>query len=453
MKLKIFMLIFISILEIKSMAQQGGILYPQIGEKLEDHTFTDLVNYPERTLKISDFRGKWLVIDFWSRSCSGCIASFPKINQLDQSFKGKAKILMVGMYENNNRGLIKEEVYIKKLFSDRAKRQNLKFTNAYDTVALTKYDIWGLPAIFVINPEGTLVAKAGQIDSTTLAEIIAGHSPDYLPRYSRHEIPPKKYDYALPLLTNGRKSNGGIDTAFIGRSLLTRWTENMPQYHLSGLVEPSDKNGFEAIGFNLAELYRIAFTGEPIWFFNDSLYGKISSKVIVETVQAKAVNFVNSDLLAYQSTLLKNRASPTQIKNQLKDDLDRYLGFKSRIESRDVDVINLVVSDQKKAERLKTKGGKRLTQLLPDRPGTIIKNLPFNEFLKFSRITGAYKHLGISYDEIPVVRDKTGIVYNIDMVFDGDPSDLSQVMEVLHKHGLDLVNGKEKMSCIIVSEE
>ena len=99
MKLRLSMLIILSGLMMKINAQDTAVYYPKIGEPIKDHTFQDLTNYPEKQLKISDYKGKWLVIDVWGRGCSGCIASFPKINTLDKQFKDRAKIMMVGIYD------------------------------------------------------------------------------------------------------------------------------------------------------------------------------------------------------------------------------------------------------------------------------------------------------------------------------------------------------------------
>jgi thiol-disulfide isomerase/thioredoxin len=436
-------------------AQEKRIEYPKVGEKIKDHTFTDLVNYPEKSLRISDYKGQWLIIDFWSRSCGACIASFPKINKLDQQFKGKVKIMMVGMYENNQHGLIKEESYIKKLFSDRAKRQNLQFTNAFDSVVLGKYDIWGLPAIFVLNPEGTIVAKTGKIDSADIADILSGKMPELPPNYSGHEIPPKTYNEQLPILTTGKKSNGGIDTSFLGRSIFARWQKDMPAYYLFGLND--ENNSLDAIGFDLPELYRIAYTGRAFWFNRDSLYGKVSTKVILELKDSSLFKINNgnrnsNNTYAYQRTWSSKHISSEMKLSCMLSDLNHFLGLTSVMEDREVDVLNLVVKDVQKVAKLKSKGGERYISLLPDRPGTKMMNLPFGEFLKTSRITGALQHIGISYDDMPVIIDSTGIDFNINMNFDGDPTDLDQVLEVLHKHGLDLVKGKAKMRCIVISD-
>ena len=106
----------------------------------------------------------------------------------------------------------------------------MQFTNAYDSTFADKYDVAGIPAIFVINPEGILVAKAVALDSTILTELMSGKSPEYIRNYSAHEPLPKTYNYELPILTKGTKSNGGIDTAFIGRSVFARWQKGMPAY-------------------------------------------------------------------------------------------------------------------------------------------------------------------------------------------------------------------------------
>lgn len=455
MKSRLLMLMAFGVFTLTLKAQEPVVDYPKIGEKIKDHTFTDVVNYPEKSLKISDYKGKWLVIDFWSRGCSGCIASFPKINKLNHQLKDKVKIMMVGLYDNRHE---KNGTYTKNIFHDRAKQYQLDFTNAFDSVALDKYDIWGLPAIFVINPEGIIVAKTVEIDSLFLENVIAGKPQSYRHSYSAHEARPKAYNDQLPLLTNGQKSNGGIDTAFIGRSILSKWQTGMPEFYLSGFDTENRTGTIQAIGFDLPELYRIAFTGMPNWNVSDSLYRKLGTKIFVEVKDTALFRVSDhkkrssSDTYAYQRTFRNKSANIKELLNYLRNDLDQFLGYHSSIQTREVDVLNLVVINHIKVAQLRSKGGKKNISYYSDKPGIIMSNLPFTEFIEVSRITKSLRFITNPFDEIPVIIDSTGIDFNIDMNFDGDPFDWPQVLNVLNKHGLDLIKGKVKMESIIISD-
>lgn len=452
MKLRLSMLIILSGLMMKINAQDTAVYYPKIGEPIKDHTFQDLTNYPEKQLKISDYKGKWLVIDVWGRGCSGCIASFPKINTLDKQFKDRAKIMMVGIYDRKT-----DKSYTKKVFLTRAARYGLQFTNAYDSTFADKYDVAGIPAIFVINPEGILVAKAVALDSTILTELMSGKSPEYIRNYSAHEPLPKTYNYELPILTNGTKSNGGIDTAFIGRSVFARWQKGMPAYYISGFDPKFVGRTVNAVGFDLSELYRIAYTGKPGWDVSDSLYGKTDLRVIFRVSDSSLfqLNYkkqrTGNNTYIYQKISAKSDINGLSARKSLLEDLNGNLGLTSTIEENEVEVMKLIVLDQKKVEKLRTKGGVRKVVNYEDRPGRLLKNVPFKEFVIASRISQALSYANPN-GLAPAIVDSTGINYNIDMDFDGDFLDWPQVIDVLQKHGLGVKKGTALMYTIVISE-
>ncbi|KQB99889.1 TlpA family protein disulfide reductase [Pedobacter sp. Hv1] len=73
----------------------------QIGQKVPDITITGLYNYkdangkPATTAKISDFKGKLLILDFWATWCSPCVAMIPKMDSLQKAFGDKIQFLSV----------------------------------------------------------------------------------------------------------------------------------------------------------------------------------------------------------------------------------------------------------------------------------------------------------------------------------------------------------------------
>jgi hypothetical protein len=54
--------------------------YPEVGKPCPDFTLHNIEYYSKKEASVKDFRGKWLILDFWNKGCGACIASFPKIN-------------------------------------------------------------------------------------------------------------------------------------------------------------------------------------------------------------------------------------------------------------------------------------------------------------------------------------------------------------------------------------
>ncbi len=45
-----------------------------------------------RPLALEDFRGRWLVINYWAEWCTPCIAEIPELNALDQAYPDVAVV-------------------------------------------------------------------------------------------------------------------------------------------------------------------------------------------------------------------------------------------------------------------------------------------------------------------------------------------------------------------------
>ena len=65
------------------------------GEKVPDLKFNNLVNSKTTSIRLSDFKGKLIILDFWSFRCSNCIEEFSKLEALQNKFSGKIQILLV----------------------------------------------------------------------------------------------------------------------------------------------------------------------------------------------------------------------------------------------------------------------------------------------------------------------------------------------------------------------
>ncbi len=83
-----------SLYEVKAIAEDGswvefaasGLPTTALGTRAPDIAMTDTAG---KTFRISDYRGKVLVLDFWYVWCKPCIAKFPAIKKMIESYFGK----------------------------------------------------------------------------------------------------------------------------------------------------------------------------------------------------------------------------------------------------------------------------------------------------------------------------------------------------------------------------
>lgn len=67
----------------------------EVGKPCPDVQFNDVQYYKNKQVSVGDFKGKCLVLDFFSRGCVACFQSLAKMNDLRKEFKDKMEVVLV----------------------------------------------------------------------------------------------------------------------------------------------------------------------------------------------------------------------------------------------------------------------------------------------------------------------------------------------------------------------
>ncbi|WP_345947703.1 TlpA disulfide reductase family protein [Mucilaginibacter sp. PAMB04274] len=95
-KLTILIVLALLCLKIPLIAQENQILSAlKIGDTIPDINLTHILNYPSKKAKLSDFKGKVIILDFWATHCAPCIASFPKLDSVQRKLGNEVQILSI----------------------------------------------------------------------------------------------------------------------------------------------------------------------------------------------------------------------------------------------------------------------------------------------------------------------------------------------------------------------
>ncbi|MBO0353544.1 TlpA family protein disulfide reductase [Muricauda ruestringensis] len=113
----------------------------------------NLVNFPEESAKISDFKGKAIILDYWFAGCKPCIASWPKLVKLQQKYGDKIQIVLVNHMQ--------DEATVQQFIDNWEKNSGTTFTIPSVTGDTTLYKVFppsGYPSIVWIDPNGRFEA-------------------------------------------------------------------------------------------------------------------------------------------------------------------------------------------------------------------------------------------------------------------------------------------------------
>ena len=120
-----------------------------------------------KAVKLSDFVGKPVVLNFWASWCPPCKSEMPGFDKIYASVKSDIVFLMVDLVDGQRETQATGQQYVK--------QQGFTFPVYYDTKqsAAIKYGINSIPTTYIINAEGKIVTSyVGAIPEKTLLAAI-----------------------------------------------------------------------------------------------------------------------------------------------------------------------------------------------------------------------------------------------------------------------------------------
>jgi thiol-disulfide isomerase/thioredoxin len=456
--------------------KEGKRLY--VGDKVPDITFNGMYNYSSSTAKLSDFKGKAVILDFWNKNCSSCIASFPKMQQIQERFKEDLVILLV-----NNRPKETKDA-LKLLF---AKSPILKNTELPLVLGDSQYNnggtlfshlgvpfhIWidknGIVKATVSNSSTTMENVKDFIDGKTLnlpnmtqlsegevylhkrkPQSLLNYGDGILSKYLVYYNKLRPFNLKADEQTENLSKIMVINPSFPYYSLFMK----DPSFDLGNMVTAGTGNLYDVSGVEIGirtqssmmELYDRAY----------QLDGNI--KIVIKEEDADRyypplngnvddVNFwIKNNRFVYEIAWpdYNPYTDREKVNQALKLDLENYFGLRGGIELRTVNAIVLHRNDQ--PLKLDSKGGEPIYEDTKSEKGTIIQNWTIQSINV--HLTGFLLN---EEKDNPVFIDETGIDPNkkIDIVIHGSLKDIPALNKEFSKYGLG-IKAEERILPVLV---
>lgn len=121
-----------------------------------------VLDYEGNEVKLSDYKGKPVVLNFWATWCYYCRMEMPDFNEAYKKYPD-VQFLMVNATDGVQETMSSAKEYVNK--------ENYQFDIFFDTrlEAVNAYYITGFPSTFFIDKDGNLVTRGnGMLDMETL---------------------------------------------------------------------------------------------------------------------------------------------------------------------------------------------------------------------------------------------------------------------------------------------
>lgn len=121
-----------------------------------------------KTVQLSDYQGKWVVVNYWATWCPPCLVEMPELSFFHEAHKNKDAIVL---------GVNYEQASVKKVQAF-LEEQMIKFpvvrpTGVIDNKTTPFGPLRGLPTTYMVSPSGEVIAaRTGGVNQQMLEDFL-----------------------------------------------------------------------------------------------------------------------------------------------------------------------------------------------------------------------------------------------------------------------------------------
>lgn len=395
----------------------------KIGDKVPDIEFK-IKNYSKPTAKISDFKGKLVILDLWGVNCGSCIKAMPHMQELQKEFEGKIQVIMVTKDSD-------EKVAKLALRSDNVKNNKLpSVTNAKELANL--FDYYLLPTHIWIDKDGIVqhIAFGSEAKESNIKSFLEGQKLNLQQKKDLH------INTDEPLLVSWYPYYKKI-------SLYSYLTPKQKEYAASGngRLETYSNGTIKRI-FNgaatLPNLYKMAFGINPNSKFSDDRVINLSKDSLKYKVDKEKSFFENDHYYVYD-VINGLEISNERLFRYMQNELNTIFNLSCKMEKRNIRT--LVLKSVDGYQKIYSKGGQIKGDI--NKGNYIVQNLDWAIVSSYLNTISPYEFIDES--KIPLDQ-KVTLTINLNW------KNIEQINKSIENSGLYLEWQNKKYDTIILND-
>lgn len=422
---------------IQTNAQRLEIVKDRVGKPCPDIRFTKLVNAKQNEVKISDYKGKIIILDFWATWCGPCVSALPKLNKLQEKFKDDVQVILISSEDQSN---------VVKFFEKVKKNWAISmFSATEDTLANKTFRHPTIPFTVIIDREGIVhsIPFSEEITEENIARIISGNKVNL--KQDSVLFLRTRANMRKPLLTDSKYGTKRLYYSMLG--------SYNPLYSgvlsIKSDVDSLDGGKITLLNTTIPTLYAAAFGGfkeknSPYTYFipytQIDVQSKDSAMMYPPKDKSKMRQWSEQNLFSYEYIFPKSHVDKAY--EYFKEDLNRFFGYDVKIEKRKVECF-LIKKANDRYVSLNTKGGK--TFFYSDAYSLKMTNAPMGQLVHW------LEHKYLSLYRLPVL-DESGLTDNIDLNLEVKLTDVTKLSEALREHGLYIDKGIREVGYLVIAD-